>query len=120
MYVAKDLPLPNDQNFPQEISKKIIEILRVSSGKALVLFTSYYNMNMTYQAIKNNIPYTVLKQGDMPKLSLLEKFKTDTEDAEKLVSIGEYEKSNADTAETAALMMVAQVLYNLDETITKE
>ena len=50
----------------------------------------------------------------------LEKFRVDMKDAEKLVSVGEYEKSNADTAETAALMMVAQVLYNLDETITKE
>jgi len=52
--------------------------------------------------------------------SYLEKFKENTEDAEKLLAIGEYEKSTADTAETAALMMVAQVLYNLDETITKE
>lgn len=52
--------------------------------------------------------------------NLLEKFKADTEDAEKLLSIGQYERNNADTAETAALMMVAQVLYNLDETITKE
>lgn len=52
--------------------------------------------------------------------NFLEKFKENTEDAEKLVAIGEYEKNNADTAETAALMMVAQVLYNLDETITKE
>ena len=53
--------------------------------------------------------------------NFLEKFQQEADDAEKLVSVGEYEQlDGVDTAETAALMMVAQVLYNLDETITKE
>lgn len=42
------------------------------------------------------------------------------EDAKKLVSIGEYEQLEVDPAKTAALMLTAQVIYNLDETITKE
>lgn len=42
------------------------------------------------------------------------------EDAKKLASIGEYEQLDADPAKTAALMLTAQILYNLDETITKE
>jgi len=80
------------------------------------------------QAIKLMFNSILLREPTEDELELmedyhencLEKFKKDSHDAEKLVSIGEYEKNNSDTAETAALMMVAQVLYNLDETITKE
>jgi len=78
MYIAKDLPLPSDPIFLKKISLRIIDILKISSGRALVLFTSYYNMNKTYHAITEKIPYTVFKQGDMPKLELLERFRKDT------------------------------------------
>ncbi len=47
-------------------------------------------------------------------------YKDDLEDAQKLVSVGEYEQLDVDPAKTAALMLTAQVIYNLDETITKE
>ncbi len=50
----------------------------------------------------------------------LDQFLTNLEDAEKLVSVGEYEPLEADPAKTAALMLTAQIIYNLDETITKE
>lgn len=50
----------------------------------------------------------------------VEMYDNDLEDAKKLTSIGEYEQLDADPAKTAALMLTAQVLYNLDETITKE
>jgi len=42
------------------------------------------------------------------------------DDAKKLVSIGEHEQLEVDPSKTAALMLTAQVIYNLDETITKE
>ncbi|WP_413996090.1 PSD1 and planctomycete cytochrome C domain-containing protein [Maribacter sp. 2307ULW6-5] len=62
------------------------------------------------------------------ELSLLQKYYSDTwesynmnqEDALALVSHGEYPRNDADPIETAALMLTAQVVYNLDETITKE
>ncbi|HLT51582.1 MAG TPA: hypothetical protein VKZ93_06470, partial [Arenibacter sp.] len=40
--------------------------------------------------------------------------------AEKLVAQGEYKQLHTDPVKTAALMLTAQVIYNLDETITKE
>ncbi len=52
--------------------------------------------------------------------TFLEKFEVGYEDAEKLLSVGQDSSEYNNPAETAALMMVAQVLYNLDETITKE
>ena len=50
----------------------------------------------------------------------MEIFSKESDKAEKLIAIGEHASHASDTAKTAALMMVAQVLYNLDETITKE
>ncbi len=50
----------------------------------------------------------------------LAKFLDATDDAKKLVAIGEYEQLDTDPVKTAALMLTAQVIYNLDETITKE
>ncbi len=49
-----------------------------------------------------------------------EKFEGDPEKAEQLVSVGEFGPDIQRKVNTAALMMTAQVLYNLDETITKE
>ena len=50
----------------------------------------------------------------------LDKFLNDRENAEKLIAQGEYKRLDTDPAKTAALMLTAQVIYNLDETITKE
>lgn len=50
----------------------------------------------------------------------LNKFLKESEDAEKLLAQGEYKQQNTNPAKTAALMLTAQVIYNLDETITKE
>jgi len=50
----------------------------------------------------------------------LEKFLENTDDAKTLVALGEYKQLNVDISKTAALMLTAQVIYNLDETISKE
>ena len=50
----------------------------------------------------------------------LELYKEDSSDAEKLIAVGEYRQRDTDPAKTAALMLTAQIIYNLDETITKE
>lgn len=50
----------------------------------------------------------------------LDRLKADTDTAEDLLAVGEYPATSTDLPETAALMLTAQVIYNLDETITKE
>lgn len=50
----------------------------------------------------------------------LEVYRNAIEDAKKLVNVGNFKQLDVDPAETAALMLTAQVIYNLDETITKE
>ncbi|MBW1765671.1 MAG: ATP-dependent DNA helicase [Deltaproteobacteria bacterium] len=78
MYIPKDLPPPNDPNFGLKIAERITELLKITSGRALVLFTSYHNLNLVHQRLGESIPYTIYKQGDAPRSLLLEKFRRDT------------------------------------------
>lgn len=47
-------------------------------------------------------------------------YSDESDEAEKLIAVGEYKQLDVDPVKTAALMLTAQVIYNLDETITKE
>jgi len=77
-YIPLDLPGPGQADFAASASDRILEMLEISSGRALVLFTGYSNMNTVYQKIRGALPYRVLRQGDAPKSSLLEEFRADT------------------------------------------
>ncbi|MFC1867098.1 ATP-dependent DNA helicase [Thermodesulfobacteriota bacterium] len=78
IYIPKDLPSPNARDFGIKIAMRVVEILKITSGRALLLFTSYFNLNIVHQQINGKIPYTVYKQGDAPRSILLERFKQDT------------------------------------------
>ena len=77
LYLPKNLPAPNESHFPVEAAGEIMRILTETKGRALVLFTSYFNLNRVYEVIGNQLPYAVFKQGDAPRSTLLEKFKRD-------------------------------------------
>ncbi len=83
----------NDSTAVKEVFEKIL--VRTPKAEELLVLESYYH-------------------------DAIEKFNNGTEDAEKLVALGEYQKLETDPVKTAALMLTAQIIYNLDETITKE
>lgn len=70
----------------------------------------------------------LVRQPDDEELRVLEEyyyttkeqFGKDPASANKLLAVGDYQRADTDPAKTAALMLTAQVIYNLDETITKE
>jgi len=77
-YVPTDLPPPTDPLFTARVSQRVLEILEMTAGRALVLFTSHNNLNAVHRLLHGRIPYTLFKQGEAPKSVLLEKFRTDT------------------------------------------
>lgn len=77
MYIPEDMPSPNTPSFSDMAAEKIREILEITSGRALVLFTGYFNLNHVHRYLSGKIPYTVYKQGDAPRSSLLDKFRQD-------------------------------------------
>ena len=77
LYLPKHLPVPNDPHFAAEAAAEIMRILLRTKGRALVLFTSYFNLHRVHEIIDGQLPYTVFKQGDAPRSTLLEKFTGD-------------------------------------------
>jgi len=76
LYIDKNLPGPDKRNngiFQQESLKVIEELIDASSGRALVLFTSYTHLNFVSKNIKIHYPFK--SQGDMPPPRLINWFK---------------------------------------------
>lgn len=82
MYVEADLPEPNDPTFEAEAAEKIKKYLKLSGGKAFVLFTSYSMLHNMAEELKGWLKQnsmTLLQQGDgEDRTALLSQFKRDT------------------------------------------
>jgi len=77
LYIPKSLPPPNSPDFGTQAAKEILKILRRTEGRALVLFTSYHNLNVAYQIVKDKTPFTIYRQGQAPRSVLLDAFRQD-------------------------------------------
>ena len=71
-------PQPDQQKFLETIQNVIYQILMASSGRALVLFTSFNSMRNIYPYLAENLPYPVFMQGQAPRNKLLESFRDQT------------------------------------------
>lgn len=52
VYVADDMPEPNDSRYQSELNAALIDLLAATEGRALVLFTSYAALQATHRVIK--------------------------------------------------------------------
>jgi ATP-dependent DNA helicase DinG len=79
LYLASDLPVPNDPARATRVQARIRELIAMSGGSALVLFTSWSALNEAVDALRGNLgsDITLLAQDDMPKKMLLERFRSD-------------------------------------------
>ncbi|MDZ7358972.1 MAG: helicase-related protein, partial [candidate division KSB1 bacterium] len=78
--IPLDLPNPDAREFAEVVSDAILEALKVSQGRAFVLFTSYGLLNIVHQKLEpalNQMGITALKQGQQNRHELLEHFKRD-------------------------------------------
>jgi ATP-dependent DNA helicase DinG len=75
---AAPFPQPDQETFPEKIQQIIHQILLASSGRALVLFTSFNSMRKTYPFLAGNLPYPVFIQGEAPRHNLLKSFQLQT------------------------------------------
>ena len=67
-------PQPGTENFLEKIEQRIYDILLVSRGRGLVLFTSVNAMQRVYSFLSDRLPYPVLLQGEAPRSMLLATF----------------------------------------------
>jgi ATP-dependent DNA helicase DinG len=74
----KSFPQPQDREYPQRVAGAIRDLLSMSDGRALVLFTSLNAMHNAYQDLAGTLPWPMHLQGSAPKAALLEAFRADT------------------------------------------
>jgi ATP-dependent DNA helicase DinG len=75
-----DMPVPTGQtkgDWEAQLPNMIMALLQASNGRAFVLFTSNAQLERCYRIIAPNLPWTVLRQGEMPMPRLIEAFKAD-------------------------------------------
>lgn len=79
LYLANDLPLPNAANRAEALQNRIRELIEMSDGSALVLFTSWSVLRETVVALDGTLPkhITIYSQDDMSKKALLDEFRAD-------------------------------------------
>lgn len=80
LYLPDDIGEPNSARFEEDLIKRIYEILTVTMGRTLVLFTSYSLLTKTYNAISIQ-GLKILMQGDMDSYRLLQEFRRDEHSA---------------------------------------
>lgn len=110
MYVPQDLPLPNDPLFCQKIAERIIRLMEITSGRALILFTSYANLRLVHQLVKDKINYKIYKQGDAPRSVLLEDFKQDTHSV--LMATGSFWQGVDVPGETLSCLIIDKLPFD--------
>ncbi|RLB04591.1 MAG: ATP-dependent DNA helicase [Deltaproteobacteria bacterium] len=78
VYIPRDISEPSSPKFLEQFCQKVWELLLISQGRALILFTSYKNMEEAYSMLKEkDLPYKFLLQGEKPKNTLLKEFRQD-------------------------------------------
>lgn len=76
LYVPPQLPDPRGPGFTDASADEILAVLRITEGRAFVLFTSYQQMQQSYVRVKDRLEYPALLQGSAPRTALLDQFRS--------------------------------------------
>ena len=80
LYLPTDLPMPAEDGFIVQATARIRELLHIAGGRALVLFTSYRNLEAARRLLQASpLPFPLLCQGEQPRFALLEQFRDSVE-----------------------------------------
>jgi ATP-dependent DNA helicase DinG len=75
LYLPPGIPDPRNPTFAAAAAREIIGILKLTSGRAFVLFTSYANLREVHRLAAHELEYPILVQGSAPRSALLRDFK---------------------------------------------
>jgi ATP-dependent DNA helicase DinG len=75
LYVPQHLPDPRSPGFTNLAADEIAHILKLSRGRAFVLFTSHQQMRAVHDRVSFELEYPVLLQGTGPRTALLDEFR---------------------------------------------
>lgn len=77
--IPRDLPVPASPDFLESVIAPVIETIKITRGRALVLFTAYSHLRRVLDRCRTALEQagiTPLMQGEMPRHQLVENFKS--------------------------------------------
>jgi ATP-dependent DNA helicase DinG len=79
LLVLPAMPDPKKPEYVEAVARVAVDVARASRGRMLGLFTSYKSLHATAERLRVALgdQYTVLVQGDAPRMKLVERFKSD-------------------------------------------
>ena len=75
LHLPTHLPMPSDPAFAEAAAEEIESILRITEGRAFVLFTSYRMLDRCHQLLENRLPHAIFRQGQAPRDVLIRRFR---------------------------------------------
>ena len=69
------MPAPGRPGFGAAVARQVAGLLRVTRGRAFVLFTSYATLREVQVRLEPDLPYPILVQGSAPRTVLLREFR---------------------------------------------
>ena len=78
IYYGNDFPNPNDKElYLEEIKARIKELVNITNGKSLILFTSKKDMHEVYEYLKDEVNFPIYIQEDGKEKALIENFQNE-------------------------------------------
>lgn len=77
LYVARQLPDRRARGAEEAMVEELARLIGAAGGRTLALFTSRRATEAAAEALADELPYELLRQGDLPKARLLERFADD-------------------------------------------
>ena len=62
LFVPGDVPPPHVHGFAEAVGDEVLRLVTASRGRALVLFTSWANLERVFRRLKGRCPYPLLRQ----------------------------------------------------------
>ncbi|MBU0675786.1 MAG: ATP-dependent DNA helicase [Proteobacteria bacterium] len=76
----KGFPEPNQPGYADVARQRIRDLIMLSGGRTLVLFTSQQAMQACYEGLcKEGLPFPLLIQGEAPRAALLDRFRREVD-----------------------------------------
>lgn len=79
LYLPRDLPAPTfgtgSDDYMKSIAREMYKLVKLSRGRAFLLFSSRRMLDRAYELMSPHLPYPLLKQGDMTRLELTQRFR---------------------------------------------
>jgi len=76
LYLPRNLPDPRNGAFTRKAADEISQLIRMTRGRAFVLFTSYSQMRAVHDLVSFEVDYPTLLQGTAPRSVLLDEFRS--------------------------------------------